>query len=219
MSNPVQAVERAMQILETFAGSDQSLSIDQVAQQTGLARATAYRLVHTMVQSNHLCADGRSFRLGHGVLTMGVGRMLDAGLTRSCEPVLNSLCTQTGETAVLASLTTPGSNEFVINAVAHHSGQLRVAIDVGQHTEVSRSAIGAALDSTTSTPQALHTGPHDPDGSVSALAVPVLSARGEVLASVAILAPTIRADHDELATRFGPQLALAAEMLSGFPQF
>lgn len=208
-----------MQILETFANSGQPLSIDQVAQQTGLARATTYRLVHTMVQSNHLCADGRSFRLGHGVLTMGVGRLLDAGLTRSCEPVLNSLCTQSSETAVLASLTRPGSDEFVINSVAHHSGQLRVAIDVGQRYQVSSSAIGTALNSERSTPLELFTGPHDPDASVSALAVPILSARGEVLASVAIVAPTIRVDHDELATRFGPQVAQAAEMLSGFPQF
>lgn len=103
MATPVQAVDRAMTVLEVFAGHSRPLSIDEVAGSTRLPRATAHRLILTLESGNYLHRSGKKFRLGHRVLGLGFGRLESTDLGRCSQPVLDSLTQQTNETSILTT--------------------------------------------------------------------------------------------------------------------
>lgn len=131
MSKPVQAVQRALLIMETTAASGAgATTIEALAKQTGLARATTHRLVHSLVSQNLLALSGKSVRLGFGVLGMGFDAVGSSEFTRSATAVLTQLSLKVGETAVLGHQQ-PDANTVEVLAVAHAGGALRLAIEVG----------------------------------------------------------------------------------------
>jgi DNA-binding IclR family transcriptional regulator len=61
----VRAVERAMQILSSFDGEHAEQGVSEIAQATGLHKATAHRIIMTLLNCGFLerTADGERFRL------------------------------------------------------------------------------------------------------------------------------------------------------------
>lgn len=104
MPSAVQAVERAMTVLQVFAADPRPLSIDEVAIKAGLPRATAHRLIHTLQSRHYVQPSGKKFRLGHSVLGLGFGRLHAAGLNHSAQPILDALTDQSNETTILSIL-------------------------------------------------------------------------------------------------------------------
>ncbi len=62
----VRAVERALQILECFDDQHPERGISEIAQAVGLHKATAYRIVTTLVNYGYLewIAEAQKYRLG-----------------------------------------------------------------------------------------------------------------------------------------------------------
>ena len=80
----VQSVARALAVLKSFSGERPKQTLADVARETGLDRATARRLLLTLVDLGYVAGDGRArSRLeaaGPGGLTPLVGRERDVGL-------------------------------------------------------------------------------------------------------------------------------------------
>lgn len=98
----VAAVDRAFSLLKAFQVGDESLSLAQLAERTGLYKSTILRLLAS-IEHAHLVerlADGR-YALGHEVGRLHVIYQASYSLERVVMPVLKQLVQDTGESAAL----------------------------------------------------------------------------------------------------------------------
>jgi DNA-binding IclR family transcriptional regulator len=99
----VQSVDRAMRLLQQVGAAPAGVSLAELARLCDINRATAWRLLATM-EAHGLVdrdpADNR-YRIGFAMIRMSRTAGYD-GLVRRVRPILERVCTQTGETAALA---------------------------------------------------------------------------------------------------------------------
>lgn len=96
----VEAVERALAILEAFAEGGPRLPLAELARRTGLYRSTILRLAASLERFGYLHReeDGR-FRLGPTLWRLGVRYQNAFDLADYVRPVLRELVERAGETA------------------------------------------------------------------------------------------------------------------------
>lgn len=101
---PIRAVERAIQILDAFSFERPNLSIEEIIEKTGLAKATAYRLLWTLERNGLIQFDQRAnhYRLGHKSIEYGGIVLENLDIRRESEPFLLDLFEITGHSTVLA---------------------------------------------------------------------------------------------------------------------
>jgi IclR family pca regulon transcriptional regulator len=101
----VQSLARGLAVL-TALGADhgEGLTLTEVAEATGLARATARRSLLTLQETGHAGGRDGRFRLLPRVLELGCARLSGLGLTDVARPHLEDLVRQVHESASLAVL-------------------------------------------------------------------------------------------------------------------
>ena len=69
----IQSVQRALSILELFSYARPDLSLAEISQELGLAKATAHNLIRTLEGKGFLSQDlqTRRYRLGSRLLALG----------------------------------------------------------------------------------------------------------------------------------------------------
>jgi IclR family transcriptional regulator, pca regulon regulatory protein len=67
----VDAFARGLQVIRTFSRDRERQTLSQVATHAGISRASARRLLHTLVQLNYAQCEGRYFSLKPKVLDLG----------------------------------------------------------------------------------------------------------------------------------------------------
>jgi len=99
----IQAVDRAVELLKTVAGSRHPLTVGELAAATGLNRSTAWRLLATLDQHGLVERDPvtQRYSVGYAIVQLAAAGDYDA-LVRRARPVLARLAADTGETANLA---------------------------------------------------------------------------------------------------------------------
>jgi DNA-binding IclR family transcriptional regulator len=104
-SSRVQSVDRALRLLRALAESSGGLSLAELAEATGLHRATAWRILLTLADHRLVAYDRSRARWSIGDGLVGLVAPLDLDrLLAAARPVLAHLAGQTGETAALAVL-------------------------------------------------------------------------------------------------------------------
>jgi DNA-binding IclR family transcriptional regulator len=102
-TSTVRAVNRAIDVLFSFDGAGGPLTVAEIARKTGLNRATVYRLLDTLAETDMIATVGEPprFRLGHGAMRLGRiwAAQIDIGVL--ARPVLDGLRDETGESASL----------------------------------------------------------------------------------------------------------------------
>ncbi|WP_227935268.1 IclR family transcriptional regulator [Alkalihalobacillus deserti] len=101
---PIQSLERAIQILNCFSFENTELSIDEIMQQTKLAKTTTYRLLWTL-ERNYLIQYNQKtneYRLGTKLLEYGGIVLEHLDIRREAEPILLALHEETGHSVILA---------------------------------------------------------------------------------------------------------------------
>jgi DNA-binding IclR family transcriptional regulator len=100
----VRALARGLSILGLFDVDHREWTIDEMAEQTGLLRMTAYRMVRTLESMAFLVRDpgtGR-YRLGPATLAMTYVSEDHSALVEAARPFLEALTKETGESVTLA---------------------------------------------------------------------------------------------------------------------
>lgn len=100
----VQSLERALLLLDHVAGaSPEGASVVRLAQECGLHRATAWRLLATMEAHGYVERDpvANRYRVGFALARISTSAGVD-GLVRRARPELERVSQETGETADLA---------------------------------------------------------------------------------------------------------------------
>lgn len=99
----VQAVDRAIALLEAVAKSQDAETSQTLADRCGLNRSTAWRLLLTLEHHGLVDRDDatNSYRIGLGILRLAGSAGIEP-LVRRAHPVIRRLAEATGETANLA---------------------------------------------------------------------------------------------------------------------
>jgi DNA-binding IclR family transcriptional regulator len=100
---PVRSVRRALAILRAFRLSDRSLALGEIARRARLDKATARRLLMTLMAERLVeqDADTKGYSLGLGVLELAAGLTPCDDLRQRAQPVLAAIAENTGATVFL----------------------------------------------------------------------------------------------------------------------
>ena len=188
----VEAVERALSILEAFGETRAELTLTEIAEETGLYKSTILRLAASLGRYGYLVRDDRGlFRLGPGLWRLGSSYRRNFDLDEFIRPVLRELVNETGETA---SFSVRDGDERVCLYRENSRHPIRHHLDEGVRLPLDRGAAGRVLlayaESSGSENRiirdgfAISVGERSPD--VAAVAVPVRRADGAIRGALAI---------------------------------
>ena len=144
MSQPVRAVERALDILLCFNHDELALSLTQIADRVGMNKSTVHRLLGTL-ESKHFIHRSKTtglYHLSFRFVEMASLVFEDVDLRRWAQPYLQGLAAECGETVDLAVL----DGAYVIYLQVVESPQrVKLAVAVGQRLPAFCTASGKAF--------------------------------------------------------------------------
>ena len=140
----VRAVERALQILRCFDGEHPERGISEIAQAVDLHKATAHRIVTTLVNYGYLerADDGQKYRLGLELTNLGFKVLQRLDLRREALPIMRQLTEEWDETCDLGIF---DRGQVLYIEVVRGSRALNVAAAIGQTLPAHCTASGRAL--------------------------------------------------------------------------
>jgi IclR family transcriptional regulator, pca regulon regulatory protein len=112
----VEALARGLDVLTCFGDSQPSMTLADVAAETGLARPTARRLLLTLAELGYVRVEGSAFTLTPKVLRLGIAYTGSLGLWDIARPHMADLVAQTHESSSMAQL--DGSDIVYVARVA-----------------------------------------------------------------------------------------------------
>src|SRR5437868_3958025 len=98
------SLARGLTVLEAFSERKRPLTISQVAQRTGLSRASVRRCLYTLEQLGYVSQQGGQFALRPRVLHLGHAYFSSTSLVSLAQPILDTLSANLRETSALAIL-------------------------------------------------------------------------------------------------------------------
>jgi IclR family KDG regulon transcriptional repressor len=140
----VRAVERAVQILSSFDNEHAEQGVSEIAQTTGLHKATAHRIIMTLFNSGFLerTADGEKFRLGLRMVELGLGALRRLDVRRAAYPYMQKLVDDFQEICTLGVF---DRGQVLYVEVVHSNHSLTIAARVGRHLPAHCTASGKVL--------------------------------------------------------------------------
>jgi DNA-binding IclR family transcriptional regulator len=216
----VEAVERALTILDAFGDGSASLSLGELAERTNLYRSTILRLAASLERFGYLNrgVDGR-FRLGPTLWRLGVQYQNAFNLADYVRPVLQELVAATGETA--AFYVREGDRRICLyrqhasRLIGHHLEEgADLPLDRGASARILvafTDGKGAIYDRVRDTGLYVSKGERDAD--TAAIAVPVFGRGRAFVGALGVTGPISRFDDKRIKT-MGAVLSSAAQKLS-----
>ncbi|WP_282609156.1 IclR family transcriptional regulator [Pelagibius sp. Alg239-R121] len=195
----VEAVERALSILEAFGEDRRQSTLAQLAEETGLYKSTILRLSASLERFGYLTRDEAGlFRLGPSVWRLGSIYRRSFDLGERIRPELRQLVEETGETASFyvreAAERVCLYRENSRHPIRHHLDEgVRLPMDRGAAAHALRAFTGAqdeASDEIRSAGFYVSVGERNPD--LSAVAVPLLGRDGHLRGALAVSGLTSR---------------------------
>lgn len=141
----VTALARGLSVLRCFRQGDRFLGNQEIAERTGLPKATVSRLTHTLTVLGYLNHSKRfnQYSLGTAVLSLGYSMLGNMDILKTARPLMQELADY-AEASV--SLAAPDGLHMVYleNCVAR-ANMITLRIDVGARTRIANTAMGRAL--------------------------------------------------------------------------
>jgi DNA-binding IclR family transcriptional regulator len=139
----VNALARGLAVLAAFRASDNGLSHTELAERTGLSKATITRLAHTLTETGHLIREGRSgqFRLGPSVMTLGAVAHAQASFMDLIEDEMQALADRTG---TLALIGVRSREKMMLVRTWRPVGTASIWLEPGHRIPIMGSATGQA---------------------------------------------------------------------------
>ena len=221
----IQSLARGLKILELLGQMPEGVSITELAERLGVDKASASRLVATLVNYGYAEKDAqtRRYHLGPQVVSLSRSVLTRLPLREAAKPFLCQLMESTGECAHLA-VSAQGKVLYIDQVES--PATLRVNAQVGTLNPLHCTALGKVLLAfgDLELPPTLESfTPHtliDPgrlrknldqvcaqgyavddeefDIGVRCIAVPVFDFRGKVVGSIGISGPATRVTHERL---------------------
>ncbi|MCD1633486.1 IclR family transcriptional regulator [Martelella mediterranea] len=198
----VDAVDRALAILECFATADQPLSLAQIAGETGLYKSTILRLLNSLIRFGYLERDEHGqYRLASTVWRLGAQYRASFSLGDGIRAELARLAEATGETA--SFYVRRGDTRLCLyrsepeRAIRHSVAEgVELPIGMGASGKVLQAFdrdAGSQWDHIRKAGFATSRGERNPD--VAAIAAPVFDQSGRLRGAIAVSGPVTRLDE------------------------
>ena len=144
--NFVTALARGLEILRCFGENELTLTNSDIAERTGLPKATVSRLTHTLCALDYLAADTRdgSYRLSAGVLHLGFSVLASMDIGERAKREMRAL--RDGPNSyITVALAEQHQLDAVYLATSNSREGVTLAIRVGSRLPIFHSAIGKAI--------------------------------------------------------------------------
>jgi IclR family transcriptional regulator, pca regulon regulatory protein len=140
--NFVLSLARGLQVIESFEGHTEGRSIGEVAQATGLSRASVRRLLLTLEALGYAESSRRVYRLKTRVLKLGLSYLSSTSVIAAAQPVLDRISEALGESASMSML---DGDRIVYVARSAASRVLSVGLSVGSRLPAYCTSMGRVL--------------------------------------------------------------------------
>jgi IclR family transcriptional regulator, pca regulon regulatory protein len=138
----VRSFARGLSVIRAFGEGHASLTLSDVARETGLTRAAARRFLLTLVDLGYVTVHERRFSLTPRVLELGYAYLSSAGLPELAGPHLERLVADTGESSSVSVL---DGHQVVYVARVATTRIMRVSIAVGTRFPAWVTSMGRVL--------------------------------------------------------------------------
>jgi IclR family pca regulon transcriptional regulator len=138
----VQSLQRGLAVIRAFDAEEPALTLSEVANTTGLARAAARRFLLTLVDLGYVRVDGRLFRLSPRVLELGRAYLSSLRLPELAGPQLQALVDDVHESATIAVL---DATDIVYVAHVPARRIMSVTISIGNRDPAFATSLGRVL--------------------------------------------------------------------------
>lgn len=138
----VQSFARGLAVIRSFSAEARSQTMTEVAQRTGLTRAGARRILHTLHALGYVDIDGRQFRLTAKVLDLGFAYLSSLPLWSLAEPFMESLVQDVNESSSAAVL--EGKEIVYVLRIPTHK-IMSINLGIGSRLPAYCSSMGRVL--------------------------------------------------------------------------
>jgi IclR family KDG regulon transcriptional repressor len=144
MSESVRAVDRALDVLLCFTNQTPELTMTQIAEQVGIHKSTAHRLLATLENKRFIQRDPETgiYRLGIRLLQMAYLTLEQNDLRRLAAPFMHYLCDQYEENI---DLTVLDDTDVVFINIFEGPHRVKLAAAIGQRLPAFATASGKAI--------------------------------------------------------------------------
>ena len=140
----IQSLARGLRIMEILAASPDTVGITELADELGIDKSSASRLVQTLANHGYAEQDpqSRRYRLGPQIVRLSRNLLTRMPLRDEAKPFLRALVERTGECAHLAIL---AQNQALYIDQVESPASLRVTTGVGTLAPLHCTALGKSL--------------------------------------------------------------------------
>ena len=141
----VVALFRGLEILRCFRPTDGALGNQELAQRSGLPKATVSRLTYTLSKLGYLVymEDTGKYRMGVPVLGLGYACLAGMKIRETAQPFLQELADYGGD-GVTTALGGRDDLSMIYIAFARSVGMISLQLNVGSRISLARSGMGRA---------------------------------------------------------------------------
>lgn len=138
----VQSLERGIAVLRSFDAENSGQTLSDVARRTGLTRATARRLLLTLVNLGYANTDGRVFSLTPAVLDIGYAYISSLNIQQIAQPFLEELSERVRESASISVL---DGKDIVYVARVPTTRIMTIALGLGTRLPAHCTSMGRVM--------------------------------------------------------------------------
>jgi IclR family transcriptional regulator, pca regulon regulatory protein len=144
MSRPefVQSLERGLSVIRCFDAEHARLTLAEVAQRTGLTRATARRLLLTLDDLGYVSSNGRHFSLTPRVLDIGYAYLSSLNIQQIAQPFLEALSERVNESV---SVTVLDGGDIIYVARVPTKRIMTISLGLGSRLPAYCTSMGRVL--------------------------------------------------------------------------
>jgi DNA-binding IclR family transcriptional regulator len=216
----VNAVERALSLLDAFTINDPSVSLAELSRRTKIPKTSVLRLARTLAARGYLTSvGGGAWRLGAATAWLSAKYQVAFDVHNLIEPEMRELGRATGRN--VSYFVHDGDSRIRLFHIVAQDGAKRL-VRVGEALPLDRGSPGKVLLAFSGRKGKLfdeirtlgyHFTIGEAKATVASVAAPVFGASSELVGALCIGLPAIEAD-EALLRRLAPQLIKAAAKLS-----
>ncbi len=141
-SSPNSVIGKVCSILAQFTLQQPVLSLDEIAQASGVPRTSTHRILHSLMDEGYISLTPAGYKLGLRIFQLGMVARQNFGFEEVLGDILKPLAEEIKETVIAATL---DGNEILYLYVIQSPNPLRFVAGVGQRREPHFGATGLAL--------------------------------------------------------------------------
>ena len=138
----VQSLSRGLTVLQAFNAERPAMTLADMARATGLTRATARRLLLTLVALGFVCTDGRTFELTPRVLDLGFAYVSSLQLPDIAQPFMEALSDRVHESVSASVL---DGTQIVYVARVNTQRIMGISLAIGSRLPAAWTSMGRVL--------------------------------------------------------------------------